>query len=253
MNSRDLAAELAEDDYLRCRTNPDVRDYYYLHLSDLLEALVPYRTDDFISILDYGAGGSPYSFLFPNSQYHRADLVESANADYVVGADGTIDAPDKSFDMILSTQVLEHCQSPSTYLKECFRLLRSGGHLLLTTHGTYQDHGCPYDFRRWTADGLKMDIEAVGLVVDSVQKLTANGRAVAFILLEHSGLLCATRSRVWRFLARFAYKMIQKLRPFLQKKADAFYTDCRVVDSKARGVDLYIALLVSARKPELEE
>jgi SAM-dependent methyltransferase len=249
MAGRDLPKELSDLEYLRCRLNPSVRDYHYLHLSDLLIGISDYTTEDLVKILDYGAGGSPYRSLFPNSAYSRADIVTTDETDFPIRSNGTIAVKDGAFDMILSTQVLEHCESPSIYLNECFRLLRNGGHLLLTTHGTYQDHGCPYDFRRWTADGLVKDIESAGFVVESAKKLTANGRAVAFILLEHSGLLCTAQSGVWRFLARTAYKVIQRLRPFLQKQADGLFPNYRVVDSSESGVHLYIALLVSARKP----
>ena len=41
--------------------------------------------------------------------------------------------PDASFDAIISTEVIEHLENPRAVFREFSRLLRPGGHLLLTT------------------------------------------------------------------------------------------------------------------------
>lgn len=40
---------------------------------------------------------------------------------------------DKSYDVVLSADVLEHVTEPLKYLKECYRILKDGGILILTT------------------------------------------------------------------------------------------------------------------------
>jgi hypothetical protein len=30
--------------------------------------------------------------------------------------------------------------------------------VVLTTHGLFEDDGCPCDFPRWTADGLRLEL-----------------------------------------------------------------------------------------------
>ena len=57
------------------------------------------------------------------------------------------------------------------YLGECRRVLRPGGWLLLSTHGTWLYHPHPTDFRRWTADGLVREIEAHGFTVERITGL----------------------------------------------------------------------------------
>ena len=74
----------------------------------------------------------------------------------------------EQFDIVLSTQVLEHVADPTTYLSECRRLLRSGGFLVVTTHGLMHYHPDPEDYWRWTSAGLRKllveaDIRAVEL------------------------------------------------------------------------------------------
>jgi SAM-dependent methyltransferase len=184
---------LEQPGYVRLRLDPKPGDADYLHLSDLLKALELYRSADAIWILDYGCGGSPYRSLFPNSHYRRADFANMANLDYVLDNDCRIDERDAVFDLILSTQVAEHVSDPAGYFAECARLLKLGGTLLCTTPGTYPEHGCPYDFQRWTADGLARDVKAAGLEVDRVLKLTTNGRALFYLMQRFSGWLDSPR------------------------------------------------------------
>jgi SAM-dependent methyltransferase len=117
-------------------------------------------------VLDFGCGEMPYRHLFgPQVQYVGADLPGNPAAEVEVSDSGHLRVPDQSFDVVVSTQVLEHVRSPSTYLEECFRVLRPGGRLLLSTHGTMILHPDPIDLWRWTSDGLRYQVELAGLRV----------------------------------------------------------------------------------------
>jgi hypothetical protein len=50
-------------------------------------------------------------------------------------------------------------------------MLRPGGGLLLSTHGTWLYHPHPTDYRRWTQDGLVREIEAHGFTVERITGL----------------------------------------------------------------------------------
>jgi SAM-dependent methyltransferase len=50
--------------------------------------------------------------------------------------------------------VLEHVANVDIYLSEALRLLRPGGWMILSTHGTWLYHPHPEDHRRWTRTGL---------------------------------------------------------------------------------------------------
>jgi SAM-dependent methyltransferase len=115
------------------------------------------------SVLDYGCGVVAYRRFFPqDASYVAADLPGNPKATLLLAADGTVPAPDESFDAVLSTQVLEHVEDPSLYLSECFRVLRPGGRLLLSTHGTFVYHPDPVDYWRWTCAGLKKAVGDAG-------------------------------------------------------------------------------------------
>jgi SAM-dependent methyltransferase len=173
---------IQNEDYTQKRLNPSRGDADYIHLVDLLRALSSHETSKNLTMLDFGCGGSPYRSLFPNADYRRADFDAMADLNYVIGCNSRVDERDQTFDLILSTQVAEHVTSATDYFAECHRLLKPGGRLICTTHGIYPDHGCPYDFQRWTADGLKRDLETAGFSVAEMKKLTTNARALMYFL-----------------------------------------------------------------------
>jgi SAM-dependent methyltransferase len=111
-------------------------------------------------VVDYGCGTSPYRPLFEKyvSSYIGVDLPGQTAANAFVGTSGTTNLADSSADIVLSTQVLEHVDRPSTYLQECHRILKQSGLLVLSTHGYWMYHPDPCDFWRWTSSGLQKAI-----------------------------------------------------------------------------------------------
>lgn len=246
----DLSSIVAAE-HLRQRIDPRPGDVCYLHLSDLLLALKAEATDKKLDILDYGAGGSPYRALFPNANYCRADFAigTGEGLDFVLNESLLVTAPDSSFDLILSTQVIEHVEHPEIYLKECLRLLRPGGKLILTTHGIFSDHPCPLDLHRWTADGLTMLSKNAGFEVVTTNKLTTNARALFFLYDLHGR---HTHRRAFSFFsAIFAvyYRFHKIVRPSLHRWADQFFPGSRITENRAGTNDIYINILVHAEKP----
>lgn len=238
---------IQDEDYLRKRLAPQLGDADYLHLSDLLLVLKEFASEESIAILDYGCGGSPYRSLWPNSDYKRADFGEMAELDYIIGNDSRVDEKDGSFDLILSTQVAEHVTDPTVYFAECFRLLKPSGRLICTTHGTYPDHGCPYDFQRWTADGLARDLQKAGFVLQRSLKLTTNARAIMYLTQRFSGWFDSS-SGISSGIFRIFRSVMHRRPKFWQKIADRAFAANRVVSSDIEGHDFYLGLTVVAQK-----
>jgi SAM-dependent methyltransferase len=130
-------------------------------------------------ILDYGCADLPYrSFFAPDADYVAADLPGNPSASIPIRPDGTVPEADQSFDIVLSTQVLEHVPDPSLYLAECFRVLRSGGHMVLSTHGIMVYHPDPVDYWRWTCAGLERIVREAGFEIErfeGIMGLAATG------------------------------------------------------------------------------
>ena len=122
-------------------------------------------------ILDYGCGSMPYRPLFEERgiTYVGADLAGPPGATLVLNAYGSIPIAPESFDLVISSQVLEHATDPSFYLAEARRVLRPSGTLVLSTHGYWRYHPHPDDYWRWTASGLKRTLITNGFEIDSFQ------------------------------------------------------------------------------------
>ena len=113
-------------------------------------------------ILDFGCGTRPYErwFAHAGADYRGADIDRAHEVR--IREDGTLDCRDGEYDLVASFQVLEHVWDLATYLGEARRALRKDGWLLLSTHGAWLYHPHPHDYRRWTAEGLKREVEAQG-------------------------------------------------------------------------------------------
>lgn len=122
--------------------------------------------------LDLGAGESPYveSAQAVGCELIAADISpESPGVIPIDPQTGRVSMDDAAVDAILSTQVLEHVADVQAYLREAHRLLKPGGLLLCSTHGAFILHRHPTDFRRWTTDGLRWELERAGFIVDRVE------------------------------------------------------------------------------------
>ena len=148
------------------RLHPRLFDYDYLVLTSLRDTLRPLLADCTGTVVDFGCGGKPYRTLCTRAdKYVGVDLEVSDPEDLKLPSDGRIPMPDGAADAVVSFQVLEHVDDVPKYLAECARILRPGGRLVLTTHGTWPYHpmkGLCEDYWRWTAHGLRRAIEPHG-------------------------------------------------------------------------------------------
>jgi SAM-dependent methyltransferase len=119
------------------------------------------------TVVDIGAGDAPYRPLFaPHcAKYLACDLTAGPQVDIVFKPGEALDFATGSADCVVSFQVLEHVWDIDAYLAECRRVLAPDGRLILSTHGTWLYHPHPTDYRRWTCDGLRKELEVRGFEV----------------------------------------------------------------------------------------
>lgn len=134
-------------------------------------------------VLDFGCGSRPYEswFAAAGARYEGADIVGSP--DVGVRADGSLAAGDGHYDVVASFQVLEHVWDVARYLREARRVLRDDGRLLLSTHGSWLYHPHPHDYRRWTGEGLRREVEAQGFRLLQMQPVVG---PLAWMMVFHN-------------------------------------------------------------------
>jgi SAM-dependent methyltransferase len=89
-----------------------------------------------------------------------------------------------SFDAALCTEVLEHVPDAQLLLSEIRRVLSPGGVAVITVPFVFHYHRDPEDYRRYSPDGLRRDLERAGFVVEMIAG--SGGKIVAAALLVES-------------------------------------------------------------------
>ena len=150
-----------DKEYNKKRIHPPLYQHDYHVLRQLYDALEKLAKKYFPTqkgvLVDYGCGSIPYKerFLPYVNRYIGIDIDNNQLADILIAENTKIPLKDKSVDIILSTQVLEHVDRTDFYLSETKRLLKKEGLLLLSSHGIWPYHPYPEDLHRWTRKGLE--------------------------------------------------------------------------------------------------
>ena len=137
-----------------------------------------------VRILDVGCGVKPYYPFFAGvaSEYVGVDVVENPAAD-LLGSVESLPVADGTFDVVLCTQVLEHCDDPAQAVRELRRVTAPGGRVLLSTHGVQVYHPSPVDYWRWTHTGLRrLFEESAAWASVTVEPAAGTASALAMLL-----------------------------------------------------------------------
>lgn len=126
-------------------------------------------------LLDFGCGSKPYRELFNVSEYIGTDIEVSGHdhrhETIDVYYDGkTLPFTDGSFDSVFSSEVFEHVFNLDQILSELYRILKPGGHMLITVPFVWDEHEIPYDFARYTSFGLKHILREKGFHIVQERK-----------------------------------------------------------------------------------
>ncbi len=106
-------------------------------------------------VLDLGAGKGHFRDLFKDSNYTSVDFYPYENIDIVADLTEPLPFKTESWDYIILSNVLEHISKPRELLKECHRILKKDGKLLITVPFFIKLHQQPYDFYRYTEYALR--------------------------------------------------------------------------------------------------
>jgi len=163
-----------------------LHEYVVRESSGFLDVLQKRFLRESLQILDAGCGSMPYRDAFTGLKsvtYVGADVPWAGNKPEVTidAKSQRIGAPDASFHGLIHFQVLEHVPDYSVFLAECFRLLKPGGTMFCTVPFAFEFHAVPSDYRRWTHEGLKFDLEKCGFNVLKIEPVESDFLSVLSI------------------------------------------------------------------------
>ncbi len=137
-------------------------------------------------LLDMGCGRRPYALIYDDLVEHSIGTEVAFSPHGTTAADAIcfgehLPFADASFDTILCTEVLEHTRAPWHVMAEFARLLRPGGHILLSVPFIYPMHEPPHDYWRFTGYGLEAISSSAGLELIDIH--ARGGTAAALFVL----------------------------------------------------------------------
>ena len=151
-------------------------------------------------VLVLGSGEDDYRALFPEATSIVTSDISLPNRGCDILADAhSLPFFDGQFDFVVAVEVFEHLHTPRLAAKELSRGLRARGSVLLTLPFCFRVHGDPFDYQRFTGEGLKRLFR--GLV--DVEVRPVGGRLVVCsdILTTHTksfaALRCFNHLLVW--------------------------------------------------------
>ncbi|HVC41414.1 MAG TPA: methyltransferase domain-containing protein [Candidatus Saccharimonadales bacterium] len=156
-----------------------------MHLNSVLlfrQHLLPLFTPG-AHVLELGPDGDPSTYqreVTAPVVWSTADLASEVDArgerlwgsgsgtglTYRMTSEYEIEAPDATFDIVVSGQVIEHVRKPWLWLRELARVCRPGGLVLTVNPVSWPYHEAPIDCWRIYPEGMRALCEDAGLVVE---------------------------------------------------------------------------------------
>lgn len=131
--------------------------------------------------------------------------IESyTGVDFYTDADIKADLNEKlpinngQYDTAICFLPLDYLKEPQNFLNESFRILKSGGYLLLTASWIYPYHPEPEDYFRFSDNALRYMLRKSGFQIESISPLGGKGQIISVFL-------------------RTKFPFFNKLRPFIDK------------------------------------
>lgn len=183
------------------------------------------------NILDVGGERIPPSSYFDILSFDGAAKLTVVNIDAASQPDLVADAAalpcqDALFDHVLCFNLLEHVIEPGRVISEIYRVMKSGGTVLLETPFLVRVHGHPDDHHRFTDSALRVLLSKNGFVDILVTPL-GRGPMTAGVS-QYLGILPRFIGIIFSALAFMCDAVILRFRPqFLNYWPLGYFVSCR--------------------------
>ena len=204
---------------------------YFQALEQELEPIAHYLSG---KMLNAGCGTrdiTPYLRKHGVTELTRYDIA-SKEPDVVIGPIESMPFGDASFDSALCNAVLEHVVDAERGIRELARVVRNGGHIVVTVPFMQPYHPSPGDYRRYTADGLAQLGRNAGLDVVDVLPVHSIGQTLGWIAWEWASEKGGKLRRSIAWLFAFVITRLTRRTDFdVVKNANTFQAVFRRNDS----------------------
>lgn len=123
-------------------------------------------------IFDIGVGGAPFREIL--SRFEKVigiDFYPYKHATVISDFTRALPFKDACCDIIFMSNVLEHIPNPENLISECYRVLKSEGHIVATVPFLISIHRQPYDFHRYTHIMLERMLGEAGFMGIRIESL----------------------------------------------------------------------------------
>lgn len=191
------------------------------------------------SVLNAGCGSRDIdAYLRKNgmTSLTRYDIASDDPA-VILGPIESMPFETASFDSALCNAVLEHIVDAERAMSELARVVKKGGHIVVTVPFLQPYHACPGDYRRYTADGLAQLGRNAGLEVLELLPVHSIAQTIGWIVWEYArekgGVL--RKSAAWLF-AFLLTSIRKRTDPKVLKNANTVQAVFRVPHSNEAAI-----------------
>lgn len=142
-------------------------------------------------LLDLGCGKVPLFIVYKDyaTEVTCVDWENSLHKNEYLDLECNLTEPlpfnDGQFDTIVLSDVLEHIPQPDRLWMEMFRILSTGGKVIMNVPFYYWLHECPHDYYRYAEFALRRFVENSGLKLVQLQSIGGAPEIMADIFAKN--------------------------------------------------------------------
>jgi len=137
-------------------TKHGANDPYHAVFREFIEITKSMPSPSILEIGSRNVSGITRKSFFPHCENYTGFDIHSGDGVDVVGDAHRLSEnfPDTRFDYAYSISVFEHLLFPWKVVMEINRILKTGGHVFISTHPVWPAHELPWDFWRFPGNGF---------------------------------------------------------------------------------------------------
>lgn len=130
-----------------------------------------------------------------------ADIEKNHTPDILLDVADMSEIKSESIDVVNAIELFEHVEKIEQGLKECHRVLKKNGRIVISVPFLYPIHADPGDYQRWTKKKWKKNLEKIGFKIEKFENM----------------------GRYFTVLAEMIKILIKSITPILKYPGYAFY------------------------------